>query len=358
MHADPEAALQEAQTTLRWSLRHKGPDAAMTVNAKVEVAELLERSGRFDEALQLRNEVTSSLRLQLGDDDPRTLEAEEFQGFVLERLGRRPEALPLFEHVLSARTEALGRDDVATLLAMDHLGCIQRNLGNLQESRQLLQEAVDGYQSNGAAETEENMRVMSHLATTLFHLEQVSEACDLRKRIFDVRNRILGPDDPATLASLDSLVAMLQWIGEPDELAFYQNLSDTSSGEKRAGTNGSATEDLATEDLGLTRAPRVAPSTDGLVEFLSGRPGWHLETSLTPGVPPIWCFRTGSKLDFSVAVDGYSFQLYVQDTGAEFLFDYLDELTAWLRTNRPDALQEPTTPPTLRSRVRKFGEWS
>ncbi len=194
---------------------------------------------------------------------------------------------------------------------------------------------------------------MSHLATTLFQLEQVSEARDLRRHIFEVRNRILGPDDPATLSSLESLVAMLRWIGEPDEsMEIYQNLLNKSVDEDHADTSGQANE-----DSGPSMTPRVGPSRDGLSDLLIGRPGWHLETSLTPGAPPIWCFRSGGKIEFSVAVDGNSIQLYVQDTGAEIVFSHADELTAWLSTNRPAALQDPEVPPTWRSRFQKFGEW-
>jgi tetratricopeptide (TPR) repeat protein len=354
MDADPEAALQTAQATLRWSLRHGGPDSALTVNAKREVAELLERSGRFDEALQLRSEIATSLRLQLGVDDPSTLMAEGLQGSVLERLGRHAEALPHFEHVVAVRTKTLGRDDMSTLLAMGRLGCVHRSLGNLQESRQLLQEAVDRYQSQGAGETEDSMKTTSHLATTLFQLEQVSEACDLRKHIVEVRNRTLGPNDPATLSSAQSLAAMLRWIGEPHtSMAIDQSLPDTSLGEDRADTSGPASDDL---DRIMDR--RLGPSKEGLVDLLSGRPGWRLETSLTPGAPPIWCFRSGGKIEFSVVVEGSSLRLFVRDTGAEIVFSHTDELTTWLGTNRPAALQDPSSAPTLRSRFRNFVEWS
>lgn len=215
--SEPEQALQLARTTLSWSLRHSGPDSAMTLNAKREVAELLERLGRFDEALQLRIDVATCLQLQLGGDDPSTLTAEGFLGFSFDRLGRHAEAVSQFERVLAGRTNILGRDDKSTLLAMEWLGCAHRSLGNLEESRGLLQEAVDRYQSEGAGETEDCMKATSHLATTLFQLEEVPEACELRRHIFEVRNRTLGPDDPTTLDSRQSLARILQWVGELGE---------------------------------------------------------------------------------------------------------------------------------------------
>ena len=201
------------------------------------------------------------------------------------------------------------------------------------------------------------MRTMSHLATTLFQLEEVSEACDLRTHIVDVRNRTLGPDDPATLSSRRDLAAMLQWIDGPDApRATHQNPLDErvrSGGDDLPGAGGPAHEEV---ELSLPR--RVGASKDELTDLLEGRPGWRLETSLTPGAPPVWCFRAGAKIDLSVAVDGDAMRLNVWDTGTEIAFNYADELTTWLRTYRPAALRDPSLPPTLPSRFRKFVRWS
>jgi hypothetical protein len=205
MDSDPESSLASAQATLDWSVRHNGPQSTLTLNAKAEVAERLERLGRYEEALQLRSDLVTQVRLQLGPDAPSTLTAEGFQAFDLDRLGRHGEALPLFEHVLAGRADALGPDDPQTLLAMDWLGCTLRSLGELPESRHLLQGAVDRYEAQGAGESENCMKSSSHLATTLLHMGQVSESCDMRRHILHVRNRTLGPDDPATLSSLEQL---------------------------------------------------------------------------------------------------------------------------------------------------------
>jgi len=69
------------------------------------------------------------------------------------------------------------------------------------------------------------MKTTSHLATTLFLLGQVTEACELRRRILDVRTRTWGPDNLTTLSSLENLANTLQWIDEVDEAKVtYENL--------------------------------------------------------------------------------------------------------------------------------------
>lgn len=214
MDSDPESALRSAQATLDWSIRHRGPESTMTFNAKGEVAERLERLGRYEEAVQLRANLATHVRLHLGPDDPSTLTAEGFQAFDLDRLGRHQEALPIFEHVLAGRANALGPDHEQTLLAMEWLGCTRRSIGELPESRRLLQGAVGRYEQQGAGESEACMKASSHLATTLLQMGQVRESCELRRRILDVRNRTLGPDDPTTLSSLENLANTLQWIDE------------------------------------------------------------------------------------------------------------------------------------------------
>jgi eukaryotic-like serine/threonine-protein kinase len=217
MELDPDSALQAAQHNLEWALRRKGPDPQFAVNARVEVAEQLENRGRFEEASVLRAEISDQLRRHLGPDEPGTLTAEAFEGLDLDRLGRSSEALPLFEHVLDGRIKTLGPNNELTLLAMEWLGCTQRNLGNLDESRRVLEDAVRRYALIGAGESDDCNKTTSHLATTLFELEQFHEACVLQRQIVDVRTRTLGQDDPATLGSLRNLAVTLWWLGEVEE---------------------------------------------------------------------------------------------------------------------------------------------
>jgi hypothetical protein len=56
-------------------------------------------------------------------------------------------------------------------------------------------------------------------------MDRIHESCDLRRHILDVRRRTLGPDDPATLGSLENLANTLQRNGDLDEArVMYGNL--------------------------------------------------------------------------------------------------------------------------------------
>src|ERR1700722_14804006 len=97
MDSDPESALRSAQSTLDWSIRHRGAESTMTLKARIEVAERLERLGRYEGGAQIGAERATQIRLGLGPGGPSTLAAEGFQALDLVRLGRYDQALPLYE---------------------------------------------------------------------------------------------------------------------------------------------------------------------------------------------------------------------------------------------------------------------
>ncbi len=94
-----------------------------------------------------------------------------------------------------------------------------------------------------------------------------------------------------------------------------------------------------------------------IVELFEGRPGWRLEPRTTPGATPMWCFVSGGEIEFSVAADAGAIHLYVMATDQELVFPDAEQLTAWLRIHRDDALQERPSRPADEKRSRRFFEW-
>ena len=102
---------------------------------------------------------------------------------------------------------------------------------------------------------------------------------------------------------------------------------------------------------------RLGPSGSKLVDLVGGRPGWRLEPRSTPGATPLWCFVFNGKIEFSVSADGDGVRLYVMDTDEDLAFKDEDELMAWLRAHRAEALRDPEPRQARTSRLRKFFEW-
>jgi hypothetical protein len=64
--------------------------------------------------------------------------------------------------------------------------------------------------------------------------------------------------------------------------------------------------------------------------LLSGRPGWSLQASFSPGAPPAWCLVYEGEIDLSVRVDGGAVCVYVMADDEEIRLGSTAELTAWL----------------------------
>ena len=72
------------------------------------------------------------------------------------------------------------------------------------------------------------MVVSAHLATTLLQMGQGPESAARRRHIVDIRKRTLGPENPATLHSLENLAHTLRDIDElPEAEAICEELLAT-----------------------------------------------------------------------------------------------------------------------------------
>jgi hypothetical protein len=105
-------------------------------------------------------------------------------------------------------------------------------------------------------------------------------------------------------------------------------------------------------------SPRGDKPRNQLVELLRGRPGWNLEPSTTPGASPIWCFLVDGEIEFSVMADNGMIHLYIMATDQEFILKSGEELSAWIQTHRPEALQEIPDRPSVKERRKSFFEWN
>jgi hypothetical protein len=67
--------------------------------------------------------------------------------------------------------------------------------------------------------------------------------------------------------------------------------------------------------------------------FLATRPGWSLEPSPTPGLPPSWCLISQGEVDLSVTIVDGALSIYRPETDQELSLDSVADLDNWIAAN-------------------------
>jgi hypothetical protein len=106
----PDEKIMDFEDRLAKAIRRWGPDGWPVQQTRQALAYLLEEEGRDTEACVLRESVVASLKRHLGNDDPRTLDAETWVVGSLSRLGKLQEAFDLATQILDARVRTVGPD--------------------------------------------------------------------------------------------------------------------------------------------------------------------------------------------------------------------------------------------------------
>jgi tetratricopeptide (TPR) repeat protein len=223
----PEEGLELAEQRLAKSLEKEGPNSGMSINAMERVAKFRETVGSYEDALPLRQQVVDLRRKHLGREHQLTLAAEARLAVTFIELQRPSSAKPLLVHVLSGLS-ANQQSDAQTVLAVTkRLADVEFALGESEDARQLLEQEMAHYDEQG----EELLAcgVATKLAEGLIRTGQYAEAPDLLRKVVETRSRLLGPEDPETLASLRHLALALVWKNDLAEASIVaRNLLATS----------------------------------------------------------------------------------------------------------------------------------
>jgi len=224
----PERSLEITDSWLAKSLAANGPDSWKTVNTMEAAAKRRDQVGDHEAALQLRTQVLDKRREHLGPEHRLTLSAEYALSGTLLALDRPDEARPLVDHTLECYVVELGPDDPATLAALERSARIQLQLGETGEGLLKYQRAITGFRTGG--DEQRAQRATINLGRLLLGRGDLEEALIVFRGLVDRQGRQLGPDDPATLASLRDLALTLARLGRLHEAQVVaRNLVDATS---------------------------------------------------------------------------------------------------------------------------------
>lgn len=210
------------------------------------LAFLLERSGRTEAAMELRDDVIKHAEHEVGVNDEDILALKCYQATLYEKLGRYDKARELAEAVLNSK---FAKDGDCHLQALSLLSSISIEEGKLGEAME-----------KGTAASEEGKRLFglthnrtlfarSILATAYSRSGNLAKAIEINEEVASIREKHLGPDNQDTIESFNRIGLQYNQIGNNEKASGLfkrvwesraRRLGKTAEATLRSGMNYAA----------------------------------------------------------------------------------------------------------------------
>ena len=202
--------------------RTHGEEDPRTLLAQQDLVEVMAQCAEFAEAEPIQRRVVEAFLDRYGETHERSLTAMNTLAGLLLKMGRYEECALDLERLLGLCRRVLGEDHERTLVVMNHLGVALSNVGRLDDADALLRQALQKCRRVFAeAEYWVTLEVMNTLGTVLGQKGENDEAEQLFRKLLDMRLRIKGEQHAATVGTMHNLAAVLRArgrLGEAQEL--------------------------------------------------------------------------------------------------------------------------------------------
>jgi tetratricopeptide (TPR) repeat protein len=179
-----------------------------------ELAVVLQRLGKYEEAVALHRQVLEGREKTLGKEHPRTLASLNNLAVVLQDQGDHNAARQLHQRALEGWETVLGKEHPDTLTGVNNLAEVLREQGDLKAAEKLHRQALKGRESVLGKEHLNTLQSVNNLAVVLQDQGDHKAVEELHRRALEGREKALGKEHPSTLASLNNLAAVLYDKGE------------------------------------------------------------------------------------------------------------------------------------------------
>ena len=171
-----------------------------------------------DNLVNQARKIVDLYTLDLGPDDPKTLQARFRLGRALLLEGEYREARDVFSEVLTSQHAHFDESQDQIFTTQWHLASTLLILGESDDSLRLLQHIVEVAQVNRLSDDSFPLsKALPDLARVLFLLGRYSEEVPLRRRVLASLVRTLPLDDPKVLEARINLAWSLRGAGENQE---------------------------------------------------------------------------------------------------------------------------------------------
>ena len=178
-----------------------------------EAAGAYKSVGRFDDAVELYEQVLADRMRVLGPDHPNTLETRNNLAGAYDDIGRFSEAIELYERVLADQERVLGPDHPDTLTTRNNLAVAYHSAGRFGEAIELCERVLFERERVLGSDHPDTLITRNNLAGAYEDVGRFGEAIELHERVLADQERVLGPDHPDTLTARNNLAVAYRYVG-------------------------------------------------------------------------------------------------------------------------------------------------
>lgn len=211
-----QEALELDEQIIREQIKLVGPRHPHTLMTSGGWGADLRALGRYAEALPLQQETYLAWKDQFGDEHPRVLSAATNLAISLRSVGDFRQAESIDEDTWKRRRYVLGREHPYTLSSGNAVGRDKREAGQYEQSVTLLRELLVVAKESLGAESSEALNIQTNLAVSLRSAGRAGEAAPLLDAAFEAFTARFAHNNPDTLACRLNRAANLLACGRPE----------------------------------------------------------------------------------------------------------------------------------------------
>ena len=189
----------------QWRMKNLGATDPDTSRARVKLAEVYRRIGKFHKATTLDQESLEILRNLRGPEHPDTLQAMLDLGWTYAEAGNIIGAEKLERAVVAARAKLHGSDSFEVALARGNLGVTLWRMHHFDEAEEELRVALDGKLKVYGREHPSTLLTLGNLASAVRGLKRWASAENLGREFFETRKALLGEKHQDVARSMSHL---------------------------------------------------------------------------------------------------------------------------------------------------------
>jgi hypothetical protein len=240
--------------TQSWKLAATHEAAAVQFAAECARLTALTENGQAGDALAPMRDLYEQCVRKLGVGHPHTCTVGGNLAAVLHKMKKFQEAEIMQLDVLRVLRCMLGPEHPDTMRQESTLAMILSKQGKYDEARKIQTSLWRRYAAALGAEHKTTLTEASNLATTMAYQLNVADAASIQRMVLEAQRRLLGPEHPNTLLSAGNLGSSLALLGACDEAE--QLLQSVLASYKRLGLTEHM--DLVSRTLAMAQARKAA----------------------------------------------------------------------------------------------------